>query len=176
MTLMLSYSLVVIVLLNSPLQSTSQELQRAPNVNNNLTPLAQYLDRLPSTSRPLGYNLELIIDVNDWKFSGGVSIILQVIQATNKISLNARDIYISNDTLELTDSVGNRKTLVSTNSNLFEIVEFIFSEELVPGMYTFYLDFSGNITDNLKGLYRSRYMDENGNTRYVKFFYFSLIR
>lgn len=165
MTRLLSYSLVAIFLLSTPLQSTSQEFQQSPNVNINPAPLAQYLDRLPPNSRPLGYNLELIIDVDEWKFSGGVSIILQVIQATNKISLNARDIHIPNDTLELTDSVGNRKTLVSMNTNLFEIVEFTFLEELVPGMYTFYLDFSGNITDNLKGLYRSRYIDENGNTR-----------
>lgn len=172
MSQLISFSLAVILLLTVTLQSTSQAVQQSTTITAP-APRLQYLDRLPQHSRPIEYNLEILVDAIDWAFTGSVSILLQVITATNTIALNARDILIPNDTLVLTDSLGNRKTLASVNTNLFEIIEFNFVEQLQPGIYTFNLEFSGKITDNLRGLYRSSYSDENGNTRLVeKFFIF----
>lgn len=123
----------------------------------------QQIDRLPITSKPLKYVLTLDIDLESMIFFGNIEINLEVLNETNAISLNSKDLMISYDTISLVDSFGKKNILRNWNESLFEVIVLNF-DQLNRGNYILGIEFNGNITDNLKGLYRSTYF-QNGELR-----------
>uniref|UniRef100_A0A1L8E232 Aminopeptidase n=2 Tax=Nyssomyia neivai TaxID=330878 RepID=A0A1L8E232_9DIPT len=124
---------------------------------------------LPTTSHPYHYALYLDIDVDGGVYNGTVEINLNVTQATDRISLNYKDLSIHTNTVRLRTELHNypyyplRHTEYDESA---EIVEFIF-DELEPDAYLISIPFNGTIRNDLKGLYMSYYWTDDGEKHLV---------
>lgn len=112
---------------------------------------------LPNTTIPSSYDVTLTVDLDRYRFFGSVKIAIDVLEATNSVTLNVKDLDISDATL--TDSTGKNLELVdSVNQYDSEKVTFNFNSYLSAGSnYHMAIQFAGAIADDLKGLYRSSY-------------------
>lgn len=120
--------------------------------------------RLPDTTYPLDYSLQLDINVEDASYSGSVAIRLNVTsENVNLIALNYNDIEVRN---VLIYKAGDTTTNLFARTNLRssqQIIEFFTSENLIKfEEYSLILEFSGAIRRDLKGLYLSTYYTEQG--------------
>lgn len=120
--------------------------------------------RLPDTTYPLDYSLQLDINVEDASYSGSVAIRLNVTsENVNLIALNYNDIEVRN---VLIYKAGDTTTNLFARTNLRssqQIIEFFTSENLIKfEEYSLKLEFSGAIRRDLKGLYLSTYYTEQG--------------
>lgn len=86
-------------------------------------------------------------------------------QPTDKIVLNALDLVIKKTTL-----VSTNTTLTPVKVNLStedETAEFVFENALEVGEHEVFITFDGEINDKMKGLYRSKYVNEKGEDQYA---------
>ncbi|XP_053696184.1 aminopeptidase A-like [Sabethes cyaneus] len=113
--------------------------------------------RLPKATKPIAYDIELAVDLEESMFSGSVKIELEAVQQTTVLALNAKDLALSN--IALTDHNGERMGISSWgDQNGSEIVRFNLESPLeYPRTYFMNIQFAGIITGDLKGLYRSSY-------------------
>ncbi|XP_065073168.1 aminopeptidase N-like [Ochlerotatus camptorhynchus] len=113
--------------------------------------------RLPVNSDPIGYDVELTVDLERSKFFGTVQISLKANNDSNYVTLNAKELDVSN--VALTEDSGRKLQLITyVMQNDSEMVRFNFDSNLRSAhTYQLSIDFAGNITDDLKGLYKSSY-------------------
>lgn len=91
---------------------------------------------------------------------------MQIVSSTDKIVLNALDIAFNSVVLGKSD--GKQITAKETNVSVEnETAELVFPEALSAGDYKLHLKFTGEINDKMKGMYRSKYISESGEERYV---------
>ncbi|XP_058451011.1 aminopeptidase N-like [Malaya genurostris] len=113
--------------------------------------------RLPNNTSPIGYDLTLTVDLDRLIFSGKVNISLVAATQSKVIALNVRELDISK--VSLNDSNGQSigvPTWVMQNDS--EIARFNLDSYLDIGRtYQMVIEFAGNITDDLKGLYKSSF-------------------
>ena len=116
--------------------------------------------RLPATALPRTYRLTLEPDLEALTFKGEVSIDLDVKTATTEIVMHAVGLQIAEarsgaDRVEFrTDDAKERLTLVSPKA--FGV-----------GPATVSLTFSGKISEEMRGFYRSRYTLPDGTQRFM---------
>lgn len=120
--------------------------------------------RLSRNSRPVHYDLELRIDVEEQEFSGAVEITLEVVAETSILDLHYKDMDCRN--VKLTD-----------NNEVFELIGDTYDESteiwklnfplMRPGLYQLSIEFNSSIRTDLKGLYMSTYFDESGAKNYI---------
>lgn len=116
--------------------------------------------RLPGTARPRTYRLALEPDLEALTFKGRVEIDLDVKASTREIVLHSVGLDIAEaragaDALELRpDAAKERLTLVAPKA-------------LPPGPCTIALTYSGKISEEMRGFYRSRYKAADGSQRYL---------
>ena len=115
---------------------------------------------------PLNYDLVLQPDLEKFTFSGHETLELEVVEATNEIVLNAIDLDIEFQRLTTSDNVVAAPPTVTVDEEL-ERISFLFEEELSPGKVVMDLAFEGTLNDQLRGFYRSQYVDDDGNERYL---------
>lgn len=109
-------------------------------------------NRLPTKVTPTNYKLFLNTDLRDCKYTGIVTIDVDVHEATKEVVLNSVDTDIKSVTFKQEGSATELQgTIAKDEPN--ETVMFTFQEPLQnKGILT--IEFSGNLTDNLKGYYR----------------------
>lgn len=90
----------------------------------------------------------------------------QVVKQVNEIILNAVDIETKKIVLQ-GDGAGLFTPQKIDLSSEDETLKLTFSNAIPPGTYTLEIIFSGVLNDKLKGLYRSKYVNENGEDRYA---------
>lgn len=87
-------------------------------------------------------------------------------QEVKEIILNAVDIEISKISLQ----GSNAGILLPKETNLSSADETLtlrFSDAIPPGQHTLNVVFTGELNDKLRGLYRSKYLNEKGEERYA---------
>ncbi len=117
--------------------------------------------RLPANVRPTAYRLTLTPDLENFTFTGQVSIDLRVSEATGRIMLNAAELQIASATV--TDEYG--VTIPAAGILLDEKREraaLTFPRSIPRGTATLSMEFSGVLNDQLRGFYRCRYTDADG--------------
>ncbi|XP_055525034.1 aminopeptidase N-like [Wyeomyia smithii] len=135
--------------------------------------------RLPNTTLPLKYNVELTTHVHNslivtqFDFQGKVTIELQVLEENvQNITLHYRQITISHVTLtEITNPASepiiNDDSSFTTDTT-FEFLTIQAPSVLKPlGTYLLEIQYSGNLRTDNGGFYRSSYTDENGDTKWI---------
>ena len=120
--------------------------------------------RLPPNVRPTAYRLTLTPDLENFTFTGHVSIDLQVSEDTGRVLLNAAELEIT--AASVTDAYGG--PMPASGILLDEKRERVFltfPREIATGRATLSMEFSGILNDQLRGFYRCRYTDADGAER-----------
>lgn len=113
--------------------------------------------RLPTDVAPELYDLWIRVNLNSFKFDGTVIITIDVINATQTITLNAKDILVEWNKVVLRQAqnvIAVEKTYFDNDN---EIAVLMFMNVIPMGKYELELQFSGDIRSDLKGLYKSSY-------------------
>ena len=121
---------------------------------------------LPTNVRPSAYDLTLQPDLENFTFRGEVDINITVREATNEIVMNADEIEIQEARLTRADGSSVEPCCIDFDKEE-ETVTLGFDEELPPGQARLHLKFTGELNDKLRGFYRSRYTDSDGNEKYL---------
>ncbi|NP_001268818.1 puromycin-sensitive aminopeptidase-like isoform X1 [Bombyx mori] len=124
--------------------------------------------RLPNNVIPKHYALELIPNLEKFTFKGKTAVKVSIVNPTNVIVLNSLDLDLKNVKLQYND--GSNSAIIPSSVELSttdETASIYFSESLLEGEATLYSEFTGEINDKMKGLYRSKYIAPNGEERYA---------
>lgn len=118
---------------------------------------------LPADVVPSKYTINLIPDMEKFTFEGEESILLQVANSTNTITLHSKEICI----YEASFSSSNLKVdPVSIQFDLkLSTVSFVFAESLPEGEGTLWIRFQGCLNNQMAGFYRSSYVDARGEKK-----------
>ena len=129
--------------------------------------MAQKSDfRLPENVRPLRYQVTLEPNLEKFTFDGSADIGIVVNEETDTIVLNAIELQIASAVI--TDKHGGtaKATDVIFDQNR-ERVSIVLPSKLEVGNHTLHLKFSGYLNDQLRGFYRSRYLDAEGAEHFM---------
>ena len=129
--------------------------------------MAQKSDfRLPENVRPLRYQVTLEPNLEKFTFDGSADIGIVVNEETDTIVLNAIELQIASAVI--TDKQGGtaKATDIIFDQNR-ERVSIILPSQLEVGNHTLHLKFSGYLNDQLRGFYRSRYLDAEGAEHFM---------
>ena len=121
---------------------------------------------LPPTVRPIRYDLTLAPRLDDFAFRGEETVDIEVLEPTTRITLNCVTLTIRSCRVVLPDG----STRTPTDTSLMaeeETVTFTFREPLPEGQAKIRIEFTGELNDRLRGFYRSKYTDQNGEERYL---------
>ena len=118
--------------------------------------------RLSNNILPSLYTITIRVDLVKFKFDGSVSIELKAEKETSLIEVHKLDLNIGSDIRVLDEK------LMRTNVKVFNYIEEseIFQIHLekplkAKKVYDLKISFDGNITDDMKGLYRSPQYEDN---------------
>ena len=114
---------------------------------------------MPKSTYPNRYEIELDVDLDNFSYTGAQKVDLNVVEATNNIVLNSVGIEVTKAKIQTT------KQDIPLEVNYIEEDEkivFESKETLSEGVYELYLEFNSEITNDLKGFYKSSYMSEDG--------------
>ncbi|XP_008186165.1 aminopeptidase N isoform X2 [Acyrthosiphon pisum] len=127
--------------------------------------------KLPPNFNPTRYELDINTYLEDkFMFEGLATIFVTCIEATNTIVLHSNSLNIDNESVSVIDTFGFLFPVNSTYSDPNKDLMYVSStEKFKPGdKYVLTIPFSGNITDQLAGYYKSSYVDKESNqTRWL---------
>ncbi|CAG8697040.1 14609_t:CDS:10, partial [Ambispora leptoticha] len=117
---------------------------------------------LPTTVKPLHYDITLTPNLEDFTFKGSEAIRLNINNHTKQITLNVHQIKVQVAKLDSTNASD------ITYDDEKHTVTFTFPNELQAGTSAvLYIDFTGILNDKMCGFYRSSYTDTAGNKKYL---------
>lgn len=149
--------------------------RRAPTVTTKQETEPETGYRLPNTTVPLKYNIELTTHVHDhgsadqFNFEGKVIISLRVEEDNvRNITLHYREITVTHVKLSESGSL----VLIDDDSSFStdSTYEFLVIEPpsaLKVGVYTLEIQYNGVLRTDNGGFYRSSYTDASGRTRWI---------
>jgi puromycin-sensitive aminopeptidase len=121
---------------------------------------------LPGNVQPRKYTLRLEPDLANFTFNGEETIEIEVLEPTSSISLNSVEIVIQSCQLTLSSGrVMTARDISLDKPN--ETATFRFDSAIPAGVARLQIKFTGELNDRLRGFYRSRYTDANGQERYM---------
>jgi len=120
--------------------------------------------RLSENISPINYNLTLQPDILSCIFSGKEIIKIKIKKETNKITLHSKDINI--ETVKYISGKVEQFSSKIIYDIEKETATFFFKNKIKKGQGSLSIVFSGIITDNLRGFYKSKYI-LNGVEKYI---------
>ncbi len=120
--------------------------------------------RLPRTVIPSRYRLRLEPDLEEFTFAGSERIDVTAETATDEITLNAADLDIT--FAELTRPDRTIGASVRPDDEM-ERVTLVLESPAEPGDWQLRIDFRGTLNDYLRGFYRSRFTDIDGDEQVI---------
>ena len=121
--------------------------------------------QLPRTVRPNHYDIAIVPDAANLRFTGRAQIDIEVLQATDRIVLNAIDMTFAH--VALTPVDGGKALPASkmdTDADA-QTASFVFAQALAPGRYRLALDYTGKIGTQANGLFAIDYDTKDGKKR-----------
>ena len=120
--------------------------------------------RLPKSTYPNRYEIELDVDLDKFSYTGRQKVDLNVVETTNKIVLNSVGIEVTKAKIQNTE-----QDISLEVSYIEEDEKIVFESEevLSKGLYELYLEFNSEITNDLKGFYKSSYMSQGGEKKWI---------
>ncbi|KJV36777.1 M1 family metallopeptidase [Luteibacter yeojuensis] len=113
--------------------------------------------QLPRTVRPSHYDVSVVPHADKLTFDGKVAISIDVLEATNTITLNAIDMTFANVKLAPAKgkaSIGAPKVSVDAEN---QTATFTFAKPLAAGAYRLSMDYTGKIGTQANGLFAIDY-------------------
>lgn len=130
----------------------------------------EYPYRLPTDVVPSSYTLSLEPDLDKFTFNGTVEIAIEVKNTNvNNITLNQKNLNIKRVKLKnLNEKTDIKvKTFDQVEKQEILIIMYENNEVIKKGNYTLTLGYSGELNDQKRGFYRSRYIDKDEKIKYV---------
>jgi aminopeptidase N len=140
----------------------AQPERPAPSVA--AAPAAAVTTQLPRTARPRHYALEITPHADTMTFDGKVRIALDVLQATDRIVLQAANLRFGRSTLTGGKAKAALVAKVATDADA-QTASFVFAKPLAPGSYVLSIDYSGVINTQANGLFALDYATPHGQRR-----------
>ncbi|KAJ3324928.1 Aminopeptidase 2 mitochondrial [Boothiomyces sp. JEL0866] len=141
---------------------------------------------LPANVKPSHYNVTIVPGLESLKFSGQVSVSLDVLETTKTIVTNANELEVTSASVVVfrvadggldrvnhwpKDPTTHRATQEATSITLqkeAETVTMEFKEEIPAGSkIILHMSFTGIHNDQMAGFYRSGYTDPEGNKKWL---------
>ncbi|HXZ82602.1 MAG TPA: M1 family metallopeptidase [Acidimicrobiales bacterium] len=136
-----------------------------------MTSTANPADRLPRSAVPRRYDLELAPEFESCRFEGNEEVQLEVLDEVAEIVLNADGLSVTDATITpgwaATDGAREPAPLTVSIDAAATRVRFGPAAPLPPGHYTLGCRFAGALNDQLRGFYRSRFVDDAGQERTI---------
>ena len=120
---------------------------------------------LPKVAKPVRYQVKLDVDLDSFNYKGSQTVDLEIVEETSSFEVNAIDIEITN--AYLVDSNESQISLDCEYLRDLERISFISKNTLSIGLYSLKLEFTSNITNDLKGFYKSQFLDLNNNEKWL---------
>lgn len=121
--------------------------------------------RLPRTVLPRRYHLALDPDLDAGTFTGAEEVEVKVRERVDEIVLNAADLSIEEGWLD--GAMGRLEVADVGLDEETERAHLRLAAPAEPGEWTLHLRFAGTLSDQMRGFYRSTYVDGRGATRTV---------
>jgi aminopeptidase N len=128
-------------------------LAQAPTPGTPAVELALDRETLPTDAKPISYRLRIAPDIGKLTFAGDVRIEVEVVKATDRLVLNAKDIAIATAALD-----GTPAAAVEYDATL-ERVTLVLPAAVVPGNHILEIGYSGKIYETASGLFVTPYAD-----------------
>ncbi len=125
--------------------------------------VADATTQLPRGVRPLHYDIEVVPHADSLSFDGQVSIRLEVLKPTDRITFNALDLRFASASLASPD--GRAATGNVAVDAAAQTATVRFDETLSPGEYTLALSYEGKIGTQANGLFAIDYETPGGARR-----------
>ncbi len=120
---------------------------------------------LPKTSSPKRYEIKLDIDLENFSYLGVQTVEIQVLENTKSIFLNSIGIKISHASLTASDKENNNLSVEYFEDD--ERICLSSKNEIKKGDYKLYLEFNSEITNDLKGFYRSKFLTKEEEEKWI---------
>ena len=120
---------------------------------------------LPPNVTPRRYRLRLQPDLDSFTFSGDQAVDIEILEPTSSITLNAMDLWIRGASVSVDGTAIAAGTISLDSSNETATLEF--GQELPTGPARLDMSFTGVLNDKLLGFYRSEYISQDGQARYL---------
>jgi puromycin-sensitive aminopeptidase len=121
--------------------------------------------RLPRTVVPSRYDLRLEPDLAAATFAGRAAIAVRVLEPVKEIVLNAAELGVTAASLDLADAPARTPGVRVEGET--ERLHLTFAEPLPVGPAELHLSFNGTLNDKLRGFYRSKYKNKDGEWRWL---------
>ncbi|KAE9406413.1 hypothetical protein BT96DRAFT_963515 [Gymnopus androsaceus JB14] len=122
--------------------------------------------RLPTNVKPTHYDLIVQTDLDQLKFSGTVTVSLDVKEETSKIVMNCTKLKLGQATVQSTAFKSEQLSSESSFDEKAKQVSFIFPTAFPAGSQAkLTIPFSAPLTGSMTGYYRSSF-EEDGKTKY----------
>ena len=120
--------------------------------------------RLPRTVVPHKYRIRLEPHLDSATFAGSETIDVTVETAADEIVLNAAEIeVVAAQLTNGTETIGASPRY----DEAMERVTLVLESTAEPGPWELRIDFNGILNDKLRGFYRSKFTDVDGNEQYI---------
>ncbi len=121
--------------------------------------------RLPRTVIPTHYRLTVEPDLAQARFTGRVSVEVDVVEAVGAVVLNAAELEIRD--VALVSPAGERIVANVTMDEAAERATLTLERPAAAGPWRLEASFTGVLNDKLRGFYRSTYTDASGNEKVI---------
>ena len=119
---------------------------------------------LPKLVKPIRYEVKLDIDLDNFVYDGSQNVELEILKETKSFEVNAIDIEI------ISASLINEDLQIDLNFEYMEDLErisFTTTQNISVGKYILKLKFNSTITNDLKGFYKSQFLDLNDDEKWI---------
>ncbi|MCE2530301.1 MAG: M1 family metallopeptidase [Acidimicrobiia bacterium] len=120
--------------------------------------------RLPRQVVPRHYRLRMEPDLDSATFAGSEVVTLDVVEATDRVELNAAELRI--DQARFVRSNASAHAEVEYDEEL-QRATLLLAQPLSAGRWELHCRFSGILNDQLRGFYLSTFDDEDGNEQVI---------
>ncbi len=127
--------------------------------------IEQTTTQLPRKVRPTHYAVAMTPDAANLRFDGRAAIDIDVLQATNSITLNAIDMTFPKVVLSSAHGGAQFATPRVNIDNDAQTTTFVFDKPIAPGSYTLAMDYTGKIGTQANGMFAIDYDTKAGKQR-----------
>ena len=120
---------------------------------------------LPKLAIPNRYEVHLDINLENFTYNGSETVFIEVVEDTTELQLHSVGLTINSCFVE-----NDNGAHIDGSVNYLKDDEKIllnFEDSIETGDWKLYIDFTGNVVDDLRGFYRSKFIDKDDQEKWI---------